>query len=241
MGKPTPGITRYYYSMHKKLGTPLAAALLVAAAGAGTSFVTLASAQTTGTPSTSIAQTFRGMMGNHKPGVHGTITAINGNTITIKDERTGTTYIVDAAGATVKTMPDNASVTGAKPQPVASSVAALKVGDTIGVQGTVNGTSVTATQIMSGKMGPGMGHGRGKGPGVHGEVTAVSGNTVTVKGADGKTYSVDVSKATLSKTVTMTVGDIKVGDSVGVMGSINGTQVTAEHLMDGVPPKKMQN
>jgi hypothetical protein len=80
--------------------------------------------------------------------------------------------------------------------------------------------------------GPMMHHGRG----VMGTVSAVSGTTVTVTNADGTSYTVDAASAKVSKIVDLTVGDIKVGDTIGVMGTVSGTNVTAAHIMDGVPP-----
>ncbi len=80
---------------------------------------------------------FKGMgRGDHGrgPGVTGTVSAVNGSTITITG-KDGTSYTVNAGSATVQKM-----VTG--------SLSDVTVGDTIGVQGTVSGTSVTATSIM---------------------------------------------------------------------------------------------
>ncbi len=73
--------------------------------------------------------------------------------------------------------------------------------------------------------------------GVHGTVSAVSGNTLTVVNTDGTSYTVDASEAKVSKVVELTVGDIKVGDTVGVMGEVSGTSVEAKHIMDGIPQR----
>jgi hypothetical protein len=76
----------------------------------------------------------------HMPGVFGTVTAVNGNTITLQSKgfgqnATSTTYTVDASSATVDK--DRA----------ASSISNIAVGDNLMVQGTVSGTSVAATTI----------------------------------------------------------------------------------------------
>ncbi len=193
--------------------------------GAIAGYAGLASAQT---PSTS-ATAAKGMA--RMPGVMGTITAINGSSITLSGmSKTGTTtYTVDASSAAV-------TVDGAT-----STLASLTVGERVNAEGTVTGTNVVATKISSG-FGPG-GRGMGGpdmrggfGPGVTGTVSAVNGNTVTVTGKDGTTYTVDASSAKVSKTVELNVSDIKVGDTVGVQGKVSGTSVTAEHIMDGVPP-----
>lgn len=73
-------------------------------------------------------------------------------------------------------------------------------------------------------------------PGVGGTVTAVSGNTITVTGRDGKTYTIDAGSATITKDETVTVADIKVGDTVGAMGTVNGTSITATIIHDGKMP-----
>jgi ABC-type dipeptide/oligopeptide/nickel transport system ATPase component len=74
-----------------------------------------------------------------------------------------------------------------------------------------------------------------------GTVSAVDGSTVTITNTDGTTYTVDATNAKVSKMVDLSVSDIKVGDQVGVMGTISGTSVTATHIMDGVPPARQQN
>lgn len=79
----------------------------------------------------------------------------------------------------------------------------------------------------------GMRHHRG----AAGVVTAVSGNTITVTGDNGTTYTVDASAAKVSKVVDLTVADIKVGDRIGAQGTLSGTTITAVHIMDGIPAK----
>ena len=203
---------------------PALAALLITGGAIG-AYASMAAADTTSTSSTATpAAETRPMPGPH---VMGEITAINGSTITItamgKDSGT---YTIDASNATVEK--DGTS----------SSLSALAVGDKIMAEGTVNGTTVTATEIHSG-MGPG-GHGPmgmmgGRGRGVMGTVSAVSGNTITVTGKDGTTYTVDATSANVEKMVTESVSDIAVGDTVGVEGTVSGSNVTAKHIMDGLP------
>jgi len=75
------------------------------------------------------------------------------------------TYTVDASSATVL----KGDVTG---KPAASTFSAVAVGDTVMVDGTVSGTSVTAKMIIDGPM-PKIGdHGQGQAP-------ADAGNTTT--------------------------------------------------------------
>jgi hypothetical protein len=149
---------------------------------------------------------------------------------------TPTTYTVDATGATVTK--DNA----------ASSVSAIAVGDTLMVQGTVSGTSVTAKTIRDGmpamrggQGGPGAGgspiQGNGE-PVIGGAITAISGTTLTVNAKAGINYSVDASGAVVKKgNATSTVSAITVGDNVVVQGTVNGTSVVASSVMDSGAPK----
>ena len=217
---------------NKLIAKSLAALTVLTALGGGAGVAALASAQVS-SASGATAQT-AGMPqdGQRGPGVMGTIASISGTAITVTG-RNNTTYPVDASAATVHVAAEGAA-------PTTGTVASLKVGDMVGVRGTVTGTNVAATDIMSGMMhgfGPG---GRGKGPGVHGTVSAINGNTLTITNTDGTSYTVDASAAEVSKMTTLSVSDIKVGDTVGVEGTVSGTSVTAKHIMDGVPPKDQQ-
>ncbi len=75
------------------------------------------------------------IQGNGEPVVGGTVTAASGTTLTVTNA-SNVTYTINAAGATVV-------VKGAS-----STLANVAVGDTIIVQGTVNGNSVTASSII---------------------------------------------------------------------------------------------
>lgn len=188
--------------------------------------------------------------GQRAPGVFGSVTAISGDTITLNSKgfgreasstsATATTYTVDATSATV-------TKDGA-----ASTVSAIAVGDNLMVQGTVSGTSVTATRISDG-LGKGMPGGmpgargmasstrpaamaniQGNGePVIGGSVTGVSGDTLTVTNKSNVTYSVDATNATIIKTgATSTISSILTGDNVIVQGSVNGNSVTASSVID---------
>ena len=81
-----------------------------------------------------------------RPAVMGTVSAINGNTLTVSGKKgfgstaTTTTYTVDTT---------NAKITKNN---TAGTIASIAVGDTVMVQGTVSGTNVNATTIRDGKM-----------------------------------------------------------------------------------------
>ena len=201
--------------------------------GSATSAITIASAATDTTTGT----TQSGLMGpggpgeNHTPpAAAGKVTAISGNTITIDDQRAGKTFTVDATNATV-----------VKDRDTASTVSAIVVGDMIGVEGTVSGTTVTATEIHDGMFG---GHGGRGGPGgphgVMGTVSAINGTTLTVTDDhDGGTYTVDASAATVKASgVASTLSSVKVGDKVMIGGKVTTASMTATNIEDGLstPP-----
>jgi hypothetical protein len=72
--------------------------------------------------------------GDH--GVQGTITAVNGSTLTVTCAN-GTVYTVNDAAATASKI-------------TSLSLSDIQVGDTVGVEGSVTGTTVTAKNIMDG-------------------------------------------------------------------------------------------
>jgi hypothetical protein len=72
-----------------------------------------------------------GFMGR---GIVGTVSAVNGSTITVTG-KDGKSYTIDTGSATFH-------------KTVEGSVSDITVGQTISVDGTVNGTSVTAKNVM---------------------------------------------------------------------------------------------
>ena len=189
--------------------------------------------------------------GGRGPGVFGTVSAISGDTLTVTSKarpypngtnttntdttNTVTTFSVDATNATV--MKNNAT----------STVADIVVGDTVMVQGTVNGSAVTATMIRDGM--PQMGNRpqstkpQGQGPAniiqgngqpvVGGNVTAIDGATLSITNKSNVSYTVDASNATIQKgRATSTVESIAVGDSVVVQGTVNGNSIAASSVID---------
>jgi hypothetical protein len=130
---------------------PLAALTLAVSAAGGA--VAMASADTIApTAATTQSATTQGT--RVKPAAMGMVTAISGTTITLADKRDATTYTVDAAGATVLKhvafATGTARVPGTKPTETTIPVSAIAVGDMLMVEGTANGTSVTATTIHDG-------------------------------------------------------------------------------------------
>lgn len=206
----------------------------LAAVGAGFGAAALASAQSNPRAGDTSIKTVREFS---RPVVAGKVTSINGTTLTIEamrpQDKTAATYTVDISKAEV-------TKGFAKGAPVTGTAADITVGSMVGVDGTVSGTTVSATKVMTGMPGKGTFFHRG-GRGEHGAmgtVSSVSGSTITVTGKDGTTYTVNAAGATVSKMVGMTVSDIKVGDTIGVQGEKSGTIITAKHIVDGIPDKQ---
>jgi hypothetical protein len=226
----------------------LAFALSVSAASAQTQVTANVGG---GTASASVG--FHGGPGPARiPGVFGTVSAINGTSLTVTsktfDRNASTTsptvYTVDASNAQIY---KNSTTT--------TTIASIATGDTVMVQGTISGTNVAATVIRDGMGGmmmggkPGMGRGgngtstmdasstpiiTGNGePVVAGSITAVNGTTITITNASNVTYTVDASNAKIVKNGTTTaITNLATGDNLVVQGTVNGTSVTASSVID---------
>jgi hypothetical protein len=192
--------------------------------------------------------------GTMKPGVFGTVTAVNGNIITVTStHRTGgrpaagstttptTTTTTDTVDATSATITKNN---------VAGSISSIAVGDTIMAQGTLTGTNLVATTIRDGVMtrtpgangqpagtgttSPFTGNGQ---PVTAGIISSISGNSVVVTNKSNVTYTVDVTNAKIIEGQnTVTVSSLAVGDSLVIQGTVNGNSVTASTVLDQKVP-----
>lgn len=81
------------------------------------------------------AQAMQQLQGNGQPVIAGTITAINGTSVTITN-KSNVTYTAETSAAKV-------IIAG-----TASTIASAKVGDMVIVQGTINGTAITASSVI---------------------------------------------------------------------------------------------
>ena len=169
-------------------------------------------------------------------------------------EASGTTTLPPTSASPAVVYTVNASNATVYKNNVTSTIASVATGDTVMVQGTVSGTNVTAAVVRDGVVGligreglpSGKGFTRGasstlpvppiKGNGepvVGGNITAISGTTLTVTNASNVTYTVDASNATVVKgNVTSSIANVVNGDSVVVQGTVNGTSVTASSIID---------
>lgn len=187
----------------------------------------------------------RGMI-KLQPNVIGTVTAINGNTITVSSNKMGwgkDNKEEKKPGATptpvIYTI--NATTASAIKANVASTVSAIAVGDMVTVQGTVTGTNVVATTIRDNGIKPTrtpepksspLIQGNGQ-PIIAGAITAINGNTITITNKSNVTYTVDAANAKIqNKNTLSTVSSLVIGDNVIVQGTINGTSIAAYSVID---------
>ena len=137
----------------------------LAVVASGTSIVMYpksTSANTTPTTLTPGAPTRKSAKNGHQkshkkiPAVWGTVSAIDGTTFTLIGGATSTPiYTVDAGNAKILALiPTSATTTRGRPTQIIQA-SHIKIGDTVMVQGTINGTSVTAKTVIDGKLTPG--------------------------------------------------------------------------------------
>ena len=184
------------------------------------------------------------------PHADGQITNISGNTITVKPD-------TDQAGSTEYTGVTTITLTGSTTYSAGHGAAAtttkptLAVGQSISAEGTVStdGKSLTASLVSTHAGGPGGGGpGHASGPHADGTVTAVNGDTITVK-ADtdpaGSTEYTAVTTIVLTGTTqydaghdaaaTTTKPTIAVGQHIVAEGTVSsdGATLTATQVSVG--------
>ena len=134
--------------------------------------------------------------------VGGQVTAIKGNTITLGRGLKGKEISVTTSAATKYYLAG---------QPVAASQ--LQIGDTVGVAGAVSSkASVTASAIFI------------REPHVAGQVTSVSGNTITLQTRGGVTWTVTVDSNTkyLKGGQPASLSDVQKGSLIAATGAKSG-------------------
>jgi len=188
---------------------------------------------------------------NRKPSAFGTVSAINGNIITLNGKQgfgsssTDVTYTVDATNA--KIIKNN----------IAGTISSIAIGDTLMVQGVISGTNVTATNIRDGVIKKGItgvkdaktkkleqtpstpaitGNGQ---PVVAGTVSAINGSTLTITNKSNVSYTVDATSAKIIQdpsNAVILISNITVGDNLIIQGVVNGNSVVASNIIDQAKP-----
>lgn len=151
----------------------------------------------------------------HGPGGVLTVTAINGQTITAK-QANGSTITIKTTSSTVYTR------AGQK-----VSASDIKTGENIHVRGTRNSdSSISATNIDIVL------------PGSGGMISAIKGDTITVKDPRGNTHTIKVTSSTsfLNGQQKITLSSLKVGENIHAVGTLNSDgSLTATTVSLGGP------
>ena len=154
--------------------------------------------------------------------VVGTVTTISGTTLTVTDAK-NVVYTVDASAAKIDSGMNGSGL----------SLADVLQGDKVVIIGPVTGVTEKASAINDRSM-----NGRNI---FSGTVTYVSGSILTIDTMAGKTktsYTVNAASAVLTKGMgkgtpaTIAIADIKVGDRIFAIGTLNGTNVSATSVRD---------
>ena len=157
----------------------------------------------------------------HGPGVAGTITALDANTITIKT-RDGQTTQVTINDKTVY-----------RKDRTAATLADFKVGDTVFVRGEKTGDNAWLAAAVATRGGGGAPDNFREGMGklfIAGEVKSIDGTQLTIQRPDGvvQTIAVDENTSFRKDGESITLADLKPGDHVFGRGELkNGVFVPA--------------
>jgi len=154
--------------------------------------------------------------------VVGTVTTISGTTLTVTDAK-NVVYTIDASAAKIDSGMNGSGLT----------LADVLQGDKVVIIGPVTGTTEKASAINDRSM-----LGRNI---FSGSVTAVNSSVLTINAMAGKiktTYTIDAASAVLTKGMgkgtpaTIAIADIKIGDRIFAIGTLNGTNVSATSVRD---------
>jgi hypothetical protein len=169
------------------------------------------------------------MGGAFGQGTAGNITAINGDTLTIK---------TIAGTETVKTSGE----TMFRRDRQAAKLSDFKVGDTVFVAGDKSGDTWTARMVAT-RTGPGMFNPDDLGKKfIMGEVTKIDGTKITIERPDRVEQTIEVDDDTSfrnSRRESVTLADLKVGDHVGGRGKLQDGTFVASVLTVGLPERMM--
>lgn len=175
-----------------------------------------------------------GYGGGRRPGgrgAQGQISAINGATLTLQtSDQNGTAATVQVTTTAATSYTDTAQ----------GAVGDLAVGDSVVVSGqTSSDGSLAATRIadrgtLSGQGAPNGGQGRPNGSFTAGSIGSIDGSTITVELDDGTSMAVTTSADTaVTITRQSALSDLAVGQTIRVVGTLNGSTVTATAIQSG--------
>jgi hypothetical protein len=162
-------------------------------------------------------------------GTAGNITAINGDTLTLKTMN-GTETVKVTADTMYRKDREQAKLSD------------FKVGDTVFIMGDKSGDTWTA-RIVASRSGM-----QGVNPDdmgkkfIIGEVTKIEGTKITIKRPDKVEQTIEVDDDTSfrnSRRESVTLADVKVGDRVGGRGSLKDGTFVASILTVGLPDRMM--
>ncbi len=133
------------------------------------------------------------------PGYRGQVTAVSGSTITVKD-RNGTTYTIKTTSSTSFEMAGQSA-----------SLSDVKTGEQMSAEGTLNSDNSLNAETVQIEL-----------PGYRGQVTAVSGSTITVQDHGG-THTIQTTSSTKFTRggQSASLSDVKTGDQIDAEGTLN--------------------
>ena len=213
---PRQGLPRWL-----KVGGATAALLLVGAgavAGANALTAQAAGGNIISTLGLQAGTPAAGWAGHRAGARHGgalTVSSVSGQTLTTKDA-SGATVTVKVSGSTQYTRLGKTT-----------SLSAITAGETIHVRGTRNSDgSITAARVEIAV------------PSYSGQVTAISGSTITIKDRQGASHTIHTSTSTTVERgdVTSSLSAIAVGDQIAASGAKNSDgSLNAEQIAVRLP------
>lgn len=154
------------------------------------------------------------------PGYHGLVTAVNGSTITVQD-RSGTKRTIKVSSSTSFLRAGQAI-----------SLSDIKSGEQVGAAGTLNSDGSLNAEVVHIDL-----------PHVGGQVTKISGSTITTSDRHG-THTIQVSSSTVfmndQTQQRISLSSLKVGDNIHAEGTLNSDGSLAAlivHLGPQAPTK----
>jgi len=179
-------------------------------------------------PDAQTAPSQNGQPGGHRrPGLVGTITAINGDTLTVKTMN----------GQSAQVNVNESTRFRKERQP--ATLADFKVGDEVFVRGQSTGENTWQAEVVAAGSPGGFGRMR-EGMGkefIAGEVKAIDGTQLTILRPDGVTQNINVDESTSFRKQgeSITLADVKVGDHVFGRGAMKDNVFVPSMLNVGMP------